>query len=708
MKNAVKLLCLAFICLLFGVGSYAASYTDALEVAYDPPLVAVLPDGRELTPIDYRGDYFCFPGNVDLSDVSFIYTGEERLYLPDSDTFVEQGDTFETEIKVGEQFFYEYRTDLDLYYKYRCELMQGSDVSAMYIEFDDSYSFDVLNYLGESKEHSATGTLYMTDADGAVVYDGALENIRCRGNSSFGSPGLQGDKRSLNIKLAEKAELIAGAGEMRKWSLLHMRIDVTYDYDVTGLTTLLGFGAYESLCDEGYHTNSIQCVDVYIEGEYRGAYLLVERLDVNAAVDITDSDKYVEGEDRGYEFVTDSSDPAIAAGVQWYRYSSGITAMDGLDVTGGYILEVTGAPDRCGFSTSRGITFDLKAPEKCTAEQMQYISTYIQGFEDALYSPTGYNDEGKHYSDYADLKSLADSFLTYAFFQNWELMRTSTYLYKDVDGSDREKLTFGPVWDFETGAQTLSGDGTLFGTHHFYDERRQYAWLEQLWKRADFMAVAYESATALSDYMHGMVDGEDAGVYTLLAGQTDSMSMNWRRWALDKLNRIVNKFTGVEANYPAYAEHHIDAVRTRLNTWDEYWSEEYLLGARLENKYDAGSGEYTLTLIPIGNAGSCRWYRVTEDGQTEPIDGADSFTFVTTEEGRYYCTVEGENNAFYKRASGRVFSERLITMSLACDTAGADKADSGEDHFLVILLAGIALVLVGGIAAFTVVNKRKK
>ncbi len=709
MKTIMKVLCTVFICMLFGVCSFAASYEQATKVAYDPPITAVLPDGTHLDIVKNRSNYLCLPGNVEFSDVAFVYIGSEKLYLPEEDRFVAFGESFSLDADPGEYTFYEYIGTKDEYYSYSVNIMQGSKVSSLYIEFDDSYSYDVLQYLGRSKEHSATGSLYMTDKDGEVLYDGTLDSVKCRGNSSFFSPGMQGDKRSYNLKLTEKAELIDGAGEMKKWSLLHMRIDTVYDYDLTGLTSVFGLRTYEALCDEGYYTNKLECVDVYIEGQYRGAYFLVERLDVNAAVDITDSEKFLTGEQADYEFVDDSDDPAIKKGIKNYLYSSDVTATEDLDITGGYLLEACGYSDRCCFTTARGITFEIKAPEICTKEQVQYIASYIQDFEDALYSKTGRNGEGKHYSEYMDVKSLADGVLTYAFYQNWELMRTSTYIYKDVEGSDHEKFTFGPVWDFETGAHTMKEDQTLFGEHNFYDEYRQYAWIEQLWTRADFMEVASQSAHKLSDYMHGMLDGEDAPVYDMLASQLDSMTMNWARWDLQKAIKLTRKFPELDNTYSSQAEFHIDAMRARLENWDKYWSGEYLTGAQIESGYDADSGEYTLTLLPMGEAEECQWFRLDENGDTELIEGADGLSCTVSEPGVYYCTFSGKNNAFNKRADGNIFSERLITMSLAYDLSEAIGAqqDGGLSPWIyVVIVVGVLLVIVAATILF--MPRRKK
>ena len=78
------------------------------------------------------------------------------------------------------------------------------------------------------------------------------------------------------------------------------------------------------------------------------------------------------------------------------------------DITGGYLMEfVMDMDEPSGFTTKGGQNVNLKGPEYCTVEQINYIADFMQDLEDALYSSTGYNSKGKYYTDYIDVHSAA-------------------------------------------------------------------------------------------------------------------------------------------------------------------------------------------------------------------------------------------------------------------------------------------------------------
>lgn len=64
-----------------------------------------------------------------------------------------------------------------------------------------------------------------------------------------------------------------------------------------------------------------------------------------------------------------------------------------------------------GFVTSRGQAVEIDGPEYASKEQILYIRNFVQETEDAIYSETGYNSKGKHYSDYIDADSLITAYL---------------------------------------------------------------------------------------------------------------------------------------------------------------------------------------------------------------------------------------------------------------------------------------------------------
>lgn len=168
-----------------------------------------------------------------------------------------------------------------------------------------------------------------------------------------------------------------------------------------------------------------------------------------------------------------------------------------IDVSGGFLFELDGYYDEVSkFRTQYNQPIMFKTPEfirptqgqgegatewednsknKCE-ELYQYASQFIQAFEDSVHSPDYYIDvagkeiknqvasdfsvdyEGKqHYSDLVDMDSLVSYMILNEFYWNTELMKKSTYMYKDLG----EKMKIGPVWDMDwTSNSIVSQDET--------------------------------------------------------------------------------------------------------------------------------------------------------------------------------------------------------------------------------------------------------
>lgn len=170
----------------------------------------------------------------------------------------------------------------------------------------------------------------------------------------------------------------------------------------------MGFYIFDSLARKNYFNITSRYVNVYIDGEYRGVYILTERMDMNGSIQITDLESETTFSDNNYRRVdrTKKEDPAIAAGVEFYNYCASAETGDDTDISGGYVLEVMcGTIGECGFKTKKGMFINIKSPSHPTQAQVQYIAEYMQNFENALFADTGFNSLGKHYSEYIDIPS---------------------------------------------------------------------------------------------------------------------------------------------------------------------------------------------------------------------------------------------------------------------------------------------------------------
>lgn len=403
---------------------------------------------------------------------------------------------------------------------------QSENLSALYITSDDP-SAQGRDFVDASKSNIATAQMLLVDKDGKAVYDGALTQLKARGNTTF----TAAEKKSYQIKLDKKSDLVACGEKVKTWTLLAGYNDATLLHDklFKDLAASLGMP----------YTAASDWVDLYYDGVYRGTYLVSEKNAVNkTGVDITDMEDAYAGVNAGYGSNMTTATAENRYG-QTYRYTTGLT--EPANITGGYLLELNGAKlsgtpepkydEASGFMTARGSAMNVKSPEWCGKDAMAYISEYYQAFEDAVYaqdadgSYTGYNAEtGKYYYEYCDLTSLVQAYLLQSLSGNSDAFYSSLFFYKDADGL----MYAGPVWDMEMTCG--SGWNGYIGPDNDFINGRYL--VTALLKIPGFRA-------AVSNYYHDtflaqaqQLVGDDGKVMTGAARLSASAAMNYRQWPL--------------------------------------------------------------------------------------------------------------------------------------------------------------------------------
>ncbi len=323
----------------------------------------------------------------------------------------------------------------------KLKVMQ-SELGCIYLS-TSSGGLDTLDNNGWMTE---TGSAVMLDADGTIEYQGELEKIKSHGNSSWD----YSKKKSYNIKLPEKKNLY-GMGKAKKWALLSNYLDHSMLRNKV-TSEISRAGGMEYVMDSVF-------VDLYADGSYRGTYQLTERVQIQKQrVNIRDleeetellNNKELDEYPQILSGIPENSNDQYV--VNSYKYYD--TPNDPDDITGGYLLQFQ-LPGRysykaeSGFITSRGSVIEIDGPEYASKEQVLYIRNFVQEMEDAVYSETGYNSKGKHYSDYIDVDSLITAYLVQEISMNIDVTNTSFYFYKDSDLRGDGKIHFGPAWDFD-------------------------------------------------------------------------------------------------------------------------------------------------------------------------------------------------------------------------------------------------------------------
>lgn len=322
----------------------------------------------------------------------------------------------------------------------RFSIVQSKNIPAMFITSADPVNQGRV-YIESSWEHTlkTTGSLCMVGADGTVVYDGALSQIKGRGNSSWSL-----DKRPYQIKLDKKTSLIDGSkgNKAKTWVLLANAADETMlrQYLAAKLGLALGLD----------NTPDCEFVDLYYDGAYRGTYLLSEKVEINKGrVDIDEIENAsTDGSDIS------EHDLARATNAYGYEFSyvTGVKAPAGAD--GGYLLELDPGHyqdkggERSWFQMNMGAVV-LKSPEDASYDQVKYISELVQRALDKA-------DAGDLSA--FDMDSLSRTWLVEEFAKNPDyIWVSSTYFYKKAND---DALYSGPLWDFDS----------AFGIHEYEDD----------------------------------------------------------------------------------------------------------------------------------------------------------------------------------------------------------------------------------------------
>ena len=371
---------------------------------------------------EHDGSYYLFlPAEADRTALTVSYDADQPLVIGGAE--VESGavtDAFaadEVEVVCGSR-------------TYRVIVMQSTAPSLFVTT--ESGSMDAVH---ADKEHKEPGSIVVTDGTGGFQYSGALDYIKGRGNSTW-----ELNKKPYNIKLAKKTDLF-GMGKAKKWCLL------AGHGDGTKLRNDLGYSFSQTLGNA--LTSDVVMTNLYCNGVYMGAYSLTEKVEIgenridiynlaDATEDVNDAalDTYPLGGAQGvrtpdtYKYFKVPNDPA--------------------DITGGYLLELEKIlryeSEPTGFTTPIGQTITIKEPENASQAQSKYIFSYYKEFEDALYSPTGFNAKGKYYTDYVDMEELAEAYIVQEFTENFDGCSSSFYLYKNTGDA---KFHPGPVWDLD-------------------------------------------------------------------------------------------------------------------------------------------------------------------------------------------------------------------------------------------------------------------
>lgn len=356
----------------------------------------------------------------------------------------------------------------------RLTLRQTGGIPAMFIR-TESGSCELIH---SEKGVTEPGYLVMTDAEGNVVYDGDLSSVRIRGNvtSTY-------NKKPYQIKLDKRASL-AGMSPSKTYVLLANALDRSEIRN----TIALDMARYT---DTFSFTPAVQSVDLYVNHDYKGTYLLTEKVMVDDdRLNIPDLESQIKklNPDLDLDALPPVGDAEQAPGAMKYYEIPNMPD----DTTGGFLVQINFngryATESSAFVTERDNTFTLQEPKYITRTEAEYLSALFQRIEDALYSSDGTNpDTGEHYTELVDLRSFVSRFLIAEVLDDYD--GPYCYFYKDADSTD-PMVYAGPVWDQDGILGTWLPQMFPSVLHLTVEKTQGDSWLTRAIELEDFRAEA--------------------------------------------------------------------------------------------------------------------------------------------------------------------------------------------------------------------------
>ncbi len=394
----------------------------------------------------------------------------------------------------------------------------------------DTKGKEILGGDDKSVDEYIQSTMKVYDNEGYNSLDGESTYkteslIRYRGNSSRSF-----DKKGLRIKL------INDKGEDREYPLLGLSEDTDFILhgpwlDKTLMRNYLGYNLTGEFME---YSPNVRFCEVFVNGDYRGVYLLVEKIKVDKdKIDISKLNKnsnitsyllvitkrYVEDDDL---FYLDN----------FSRYTNRIVPF-----------------------SEYNIVYPGKA--KMTPSLNTYINEDLSYFERILYS-FDYADENFGYANYIDIDSFVNYVVFNEFFLNFDAGNNSTYIYKDKTG--KLKLAF---WDMNNIFDNYFVDMLDHQVFLMKDKN----WFQMLLKDEYFterVIARYKElrSTVLNDeYLYEYIDG----VVNYLG---PAIERNFIKYG-DSFSDEKNRYKNVEDNAHSYKEA-IDDMKTAIHERGEW------------------------------------------------------------------------------------------------------------------------------------------
>lgn len=348
---------------------------------------------------------------------------------------------------------------------YRVVILQ-SNLPSVYIDLENTTLDDI--HADKDKKHKKN-SIYITDPNGAynLTVENSLE-IKGRGNSTW----REYEKKAYQIKFDEKTSVL-GMGEAKKWLLLANASDDSM------IRTKLVYDTAKQL-DMGF-VCSLEYVDLWIEGDYRGTFLLGDKVEPGAS-------RLQLSNDAGALF---EQDQAFYKEEDYWFYSDLLNRH--------FVMKEI-----------------VEEEESIITDAMADFDASVDALVQYLYDTPSEDVSLEVLSTMIDVESFAKYYLVNEYVLNKESFNTSFYWYKD---GPEDVIHLGPLWDFDT---CMGNDNSSYTESYGYN----HTLFHYLLAAPEF----YQYTMEIMETHRAEFGGMSEMAETLKQQIADSAHMNYIRW----------------------------------------------------------------------------------------------------------------------------------------------------------------------------------
>ena len=495
--------------------------------------------------------YLFVPGYADLSQVHIRRHVSGGLYLDDrkvTDAMVCSDFPLEEPLTLIHDGYFSDQWN-------KLTIVQSADVATMYIDVKSG----TMDYIHGEKGNKESGTMRLYTAEGKLEAEAMVDSLQGRGNSTW----QWREKKPYSLDLSSEEDLL-GMGAASRWILLANSFD---------LSNIKNKMAYELAGNAGMpYTPDCQWVDLYLNGEYAGLYLLSERNEIHPnRVDIPAESSFLVAWESEHRMIE-----------QGYPY----------------------------VKTDRGTAIRIHH----SAFDLEKVRRIWQSAENAIFAEDGIDPvTGKHYLELIDLDSWAKLYLMDEIPADHDGGRISKFFYyQETDGAG--KIYAGPVWDKDssliTGHWSILPPNCIVASRSDLVNGQEMRIFHGLSRKEEFSSRVTELYESLfRPLLQELYDTGIAQYADRIAQAARVSELRWQYGYSEEESRIIRNFLG-----------------ERMAFLDAYWlRKETFCQVRMYDAYDGSSGEFAIRpgeQIPCipehkSNTEPLEWYLY---GTDEPFD----------------------------------------------------------------------------------------